>query len=367
MTKLFENRLYSHSALRSERMKNSIDIRSRSAFTLVELLVVISIIGVLVGLLLPAVQAARESARRMSCANNLKQIALATQLHHDTFGYLPPARYQPGMEPLPGQDCGGTEATWLVRILPYLEQSALAEQWNLTTSWYNHPAEVREAVPDVFLCPSRRSGTRPVGHSTVIGGSGEPGEPIRLPCGCIVRPFSGGDDETVVVASGALADYAGNHGDLSPGANGSATDFYFGGNGTGTIISVRPRCRLGRPYAPADRIRMSAVTDGQSNTFLIGEKHVPIDRIGSFPEDSPAYDGGHLPASSRLAGPGLRLAAGPRDPMADMFSFGSWHPGICQFANVDGSVRGFSTNTDTRLLGALANRSDARVVELDAW
>jgi len=164
---------------------------------------------------------------------------------------------------------------------------------------------------------------------------------------------------------GALSDYAGNHGDLSPGATGEPTDFYFGGNGTGVIISVRPECKDGKAIAPSDRIRMASVTDGTSSTFLFGEKFVPPDRLAQFPEDSPAYDGDHLPASCRLAGPGLRLANSPNDILADMFSFGSWHPAGAHFALVDGSVRMYSPDIDTKLLGSLANRRDARVVELE--
>lgn len=88
---------------------------SRKGFTLVELLVVIAIIGILVGLLLPAVQAAREAARRMSCSNNLKQIGLAMQNHHDALGGLPASDY----------NAGGDWGTWQVGILPYMEQSTL--------------------------------------------------------------------------------------------------------------------------------------------------------------------------------------------------------------------------------------------------
>ena len=142
------------------------------------------------------------------------------------------------------------------------------------------------------------------------------------------------------------------------------TDFYYGGNGTGVIISVRAKSRNGVPYGIADRVRMSSVTDGQSSTFLFGEKHISFENMETFPYDSPAYDGDHLPASCRLAGPGLRISNGPYDVMADMFSFGSWHPGGAQFAFVDGSVRFMSSDTDTKLLGSLANRRDARVVEL---
>lgn len=327
----------------------------RGGFTLVELLVVISIIGVLVGLLLPAVQSAREAARRMSCSNNLKQLTLAAHLHHDAMGMFPAARYAPVPGASADQSCGGEEPSWLVRVLPFIEQQNQANLWDLSAKWYEHPVEAREIIADVFLCPSRRAGTSPVGSRDV--GATEGG---RLPCGCPI-PGTGGANVT-----GALCDYAGNHGDLSPGSTGAATDFYYGGNGTGTIISVRPMCRGDRPTRPVDRIRMASITDGSSNTFLLGEKFVGLHKLGVFPEDSPAYDGDHLPASCRLAGPGVRLAIGPNDLLADALSFGSWHPAIVHFAMADGAVRSFSVNTDTRMLGALANRADSQVVSMDA-
>src|SRR6187455_1336232 len=98
--------------------------RSRFAFTLVELLVVIAIIGVLVALLLPAVQAARESARRMKCTNNLKQLGLALHNHHDTFGVFPAAD-----DEIPNPAGGTWKHSWIVRVLPYLEQQALHDQY----------------------------------------------------------------------------------------------------------------------------------------------------------------------------------------------------------------------------------------------
>ena len=346
---------------KSESMRKRQRISFSGGFTLVELLVVISIIAILIGLLLPAVQAARESARATDCMNRVRQLALATQMHHNAMRYFPPARYEARPDADPADQCGLETPTWLVRVMPYIEQEALGDKWDLSKQWHQHPLELRTVVPDIFLCPSRRSGTRPVGARnlrTSTAGSGG-----TLPCGCPVGPRPGSSVLTDV--QGALSDYAGNHGDLTPGAVGAPTDFYYGGNGTGVIISVRPRCKNGLAIAPADRIRMASVSDGTSNTFLFGEKFVPLHRLGEFPEDSPAYDGDHLPASTRLAGPGLRLAHSPTDVLADMFSFGSWHPAGIHFAMVDGSVRVFDPHTDTKLLGSLANRRDARIVELE--
>ena len=335
------------------------NLNQSKGFTLVELLVVIAIIGVLVSMMLPGVQAAREAARKTDCANRVRQLALATHMHHNTHRYFPPARYESKPDADPSAQCGLETPTWLARVMPFIEQVELGSRWDFSKPWHEHEENVRNVVPDIFLCPSRRSGTQPVGtrslRTTVSGGGG------RLPCGCPVPVRETTED---IEVTGALCDYAGNHGDLTPGATGESTDFYFGGNGTGVIISVRPECQRGKAIEPYDRVRMASVTDGTSNTFLFGEKFVPTTKVSEFPFDSPAYDGDHLPASCRLAGPGLRLANGSDDVMADMFSFGSWHPGGVHFALVDGSTRFFSPETDTKILGSLANRRDARVVEM---
>lgn len=349
--------------------------RKRNGFTLIELVVVIAILGVLVALMLPAVQAARERARRADCANRVRQLALATHSHHDALGYFPPARLEPRPDDLAEFQCGGESPTWLVLVLPFIEQESLGEQWDFNKKWHEHAESIRNTVPDIFLCPSRRAGTKPIGSIDLTSTRNievtnwERGPGKRLPCGCylpgpLIASTTNQEETVYHEVSGGLSDYAGNHGDLEPGAVGESADFYFGGNGTGVIISVRAKCKDGVPYSIHDRVRMASVTDGQSSTFLFGEKHISAEKLGAFPYDSPAYDGDHLPASCRLAGPGLRISSGPHDVLADMFSFGSWHPGGAHFAFVDGSVRFMSSDTDTKLLGSLANRRDAHVAEL---
>src|SRR5690242_4884124 len=123
----------------------------RLAFTLVELLVVIAIIGVLVALLLPAVQMARESARRTQCSNHLKQLGLAAQNFNDVRGWLPPTRVSND-----STDANQNWLTWAVILLPYVEQQNYYTQWDLTKAYELHPQQVtRQAVP-VYFCPSRR-------------------------------------------------------------------------------------------------------------------------------------------------------------------------------------------------------------------
>src|SRR3954454_21844016 len=132
-------------------------MRRRHGFTLIELLVVIAIIGVLVALLLPAVQMAREAARRTQCTNNLKQMGIAMHNHHDTEGTFPYGAFN------------SPQSTWTFRVLPYLEQTAIFNALNMTKQWYQ--AENNTVVGmtiSLFLCPSDPGGNTTI-TTTVAG------------------------------------------------------------------------------------------------------------------------------------------------------------------------------------------------------
>jgi len=359
---------------------------ARRGMTLVEVLVVTAIIALLMGLMLPAVQQSREASRASACKRNLRQVGIATHSFHAAYRAFPPARIVPRPGDVPQHACGGQEPTWFVHLLPFLEERA-AERWNVYEPFAQHPDSLRSMAVSVYVCPTRRSlgeaaaGPRELAATEVEASQRGLAMMRRCPtCSGRPRPLppwtappNPPEDETpppsdppdppadprpLGTVRGALGDYAGNHGDLSPGAIGAATDFYYGGNGTGVLITSRARCVAGKPTEWIDRIRVHNVTDGLSTTFLAGERHVPMTRLGMLPEDGSVYDGNAFHFASRLAGPGAHLARSVNDVSASSYSFGSWHQNVCHFVMADGSVRGISDQISTTVLGSLSNRHD---------
>src|SRR6187549_3986688 len=136
----------------------------RPGFTLVELLVVIAIIGVLVALLLPAVQFAREAARRTQCGNNLRQLGIATHTFHDTRRFLPPAFIGDNSDKVDGW------ATWGALMGPYMENSTLYDQWDVSLrASLQKPIAYQTPIPG-YLCPSRRAPVLSISDFKTPGG-----------------------------------------------------------------------------------------------------------------------------------------------------------------------------------------------------
>ncbi len=130
--------------------------KTNAGFTLVDLLVVIAIIGILIAMLLPAVQSVREAARRTACMNNLRQVGLATISFHDARGAFPPARTATSNQVLPIFIRNGPES-WFVHILPFIEQNNLYKQWNFNSRYEYQATGVVSTPVGTFLCPSRHT------------------------------------------------------------------------------------------------------------------------------------------------------------------------------------------------------------------
>lgn len=335
MRSIAPNHIHGHSvrSTRPERL---------AGFTLVELLVVIAIIGMLIAMLLPAVQSAREAARLTQCKNHLKQISLATIQFHDTNEAYPPARLR-ALSYEDGNLCETTQPSWLVRILPFLEQQSL--DWQVYDAFEDHPDHVREFAPAVFVCPTRRTASESVIPSSVVE------QELYYACGCSYT-------ETVKLTGGAVGDYAANHGDYTGGSAGVQA-YWRGGNGTGVIISSRPLCRAGNPAGWLDKVRIKDIVDGTTHTALVGELHVPADRLAQVPENGPMYNGKDLPAFARIGGPGVPLARGADDDTVPAIGFGSWHQEICPFAMADGSVQLIDNFVDVVVLQNMCTRGEA--------
>ena len=286
--------------------------RNRPAFTLIELLVVIAIIAILVGLMMPAVQQAREAANRISCTNNLKQIALACHNYEGIYKHFPPSR-------LPGE---GPSWAWL--LLPHIEQQNLYNFWAPGVPFYLAGQAAQQSPVPLYFCPSRRSAD-----------SGGSGLPFKQRAGCL----------QINGVQGALGDYA-----ASIGTTG--TDYPL-------TIANGPTIAPNGAFQFNIGIRFADLSDGSSNTILLGEKHVPRGSYGAYPWDCSIYDGHNPTCNVRAGGPDFALAQMPTDPG---WKFGSNHPGICQFAFCDGSVQQVVNTINPVVLGLLVQRNDGQVV-----
>ncbi len=310
----------------------------RRGFTLVELLVVIAIIGTLIALLLPAVQSAREAARRMQCSNNLKQMGLAVHNYHTAHGCFPPGGITEG-ESTSSQK---TRINWAIALLPYMEQQTLYDRYD--HSAYNQdPGKsngnelVRQALVATYVCPSE-----PHGGDLQVPGTGPGGDPARGGAGLEYR-------------TGSYKCVAGAVTDDMPLREQGWWDMYFASWPLPDYHRRGVMHMTGVLDWTCERIR--DVTDGTSNTLMIGEKSTSTGRtwtsFWAYPYiyytmghsvEHPLSISNDMDECFELADEAGVWAA----PCAR--SWGSFHPGVIQFALADGSVRGISTNVDLTVL-----------------
>ncbi|WP_437190705.1 DUF1559 domain-containing protein [Planctomicrobium sp. SH527] len=297
------------------------------AFTLIELLVVIAIIAILIALLLPAVQQAREAARRSQCKNNLKQLGLALHNYHDTHKTFPPGAFAEQLGTGPTYTETGNGLSFHVMILPYLEQTALYERINKNVIVWDgatpsgagggNGAYRGNQIP-AYLCPSAAeivyNNTDAAAH--YLGVMGPAGSNTT-----VLNPATGQAYRWV-----SAPDYGGyaQEGVLLRGIN----------------------------------KKMRDVSDGTSNTIMIGESSKDTDK-GNLR----CWIRGGQVNYSAVSTKNLQLALNTKtSPLFNNKAFSSNHSGAVHFMMVDGSVDMISENIDTNVIRALSSRAGTEVV-----
>jgi prepilin-type N-terminal cleavage/methylation domain-containing protein len=335
-----------------------------NGFTLVELLVVIAIIGVLVALLLPAIQAAREAARRAQCTNQLKQIALAWQMHHDANGFFPSAGWGYRWIGDPDRGFGKSQSgSWAYSCLAYLEQTNLGRLGAGTTGTAKRDAltKLAETPVDTFYCPSRR----PVGAYR----NADEGLGANLNYNCGNPPQIARSDYAANLGPRVTATPWEPNAKFQWGAGPTVADAE---KGIGFVMETFDALSnlQGVTYQRSE-IQMKHVTDGTSNTYMVGEKYVDSNYYmggnasssdKDIGDDQPAWIGDDLDMH-RLTGPPSLISATPvpDQPLPagkEYFrAFGSAHPSIFLMGMCDASVHPVSYDIDPQVHHASGTRN----------
>lgn len=323
-------------------MNTASNRRPFHGFTLVELLVVTTIIGILIALLLPAVQAAREAARRAQCSNHLKQLALAAMSHEAAFHCFPAGGWGSGWigDPQYGNDWrqpGG----WIFNLLPYLEAQSLHDlQLGKVGPPKDDAASQMQGTPLAALnCPTRRAPAALANGSVQTDYAGNGGE--------LFAGFNG-PLKTVSPMSGP-ANY--NAGAVNPGRAGW---FNAGTPQTGIFFGI-------------SQTTVADIKDGAANTYLFAEKHVKQDeyRSGADNGDMQGMYTGYQDDICRWVGPGHDPDYAPRQdgPVIHNLAFGSAHSSGFNAAMCDGSIHAISYAIDLETHRRLGNRNDGLPID----
>jgi prepilin-type N-terminal cleavage/methylation domain-containing protein/prepilin-type processing-associated H-X9-DG protein len=351
--------------------------RLRRGFTLVELLVVIAIIGILVALLLPAVQAAREAARRNQCKNHLKQLSLGCLLHEDSHKSLPSGGWSKLFTGDANMGYGPNQpGSWYYNVLAFIEEQQLRDLGNglaLNSAAFQAASKQLHSTPvTVFNCPSRRAAkVYPQTWGTMTE-----------------QAYIG--DTTFNVVKG---DYAANSGDsLTHAGNGFGSDQFLVPSSTAAVkagtyanwtTTNQKTGSWARYYQTGviyyrSEVSSKKITDGTSKTYLIGEKFLSPDGYenmltggnGLYGDNQGAYAGYEWDNHRVAWNPGSAYGAEDYQPRRDFpgvdnpgwLAFGSAHAGSMNMAMCDGSVQGVSYDISVDAHRFMASRLDGQVV-----
>jgi prepilin-type N-terminal cleavage/methylation domain-containing protein/prepilin-type processing-associated H-X9-DG protein len=314
----------------------------KDGFTIVELLVVIGIAGILIALLLPAVQSSREAARRAHCQNNLKQLALGATQHLDAHKHLPTGGwgYRWAGDPDRGFDQrqpGG----WIYNILPFIEQQVIRDLGKGQNMPEKRLAGQQAASTPIttIICPTRRPAMT---------------YPYRYPA-----KYYNIDQPSLI----ARSDYAANAGDKVCCQGWGPRTLEIGD----TSYKWRAHKVLTGTIYQRSAIRSEEITDGLSKTYLLGEKYLRTTDYdnGKNLGDDQGWNAGYVKDNQRWTVDNKRWRPRQDSPKDGLENFGSPHPGAMQFAFADGSVHTISYDITPKVHAAFGNRKDDQIVSLE--
>jgi type II secretory pathway pseudopilin PulG len=381
------------------------------------LLVVIAIIGILIALLLPAVQAAREAARRSQCTNNLRQLALGCHEYHDVNNFLPPICSERSNTPNPTapttREPNGIGWSWIAMIAPYIEQAAVYNGINwgqngnssarFPYSQNEGPTNrqnrllVTDLKSSTLICPTRRAA------SSLINAGNPPHSVLPAAVTNVGWRNFAQPSDYAAITNGSIVETRGYGNPTQANWNGAGATTSYNG-----VLSEPAQIRDDNANSPRNarlplrsQTTFGSITDGSAFTLMLGEKHMHPNWVNNYAAEVPAAVGrafdprynvrylgarnsnsGNPPGSTARAwglpptpqhptnnpsGPqNQRIPGTTPEVWVGISSFGSWHPQVCLFANADASVRPVrNTITSQTVLNAVAGRNDSQPVTLN--